>query len=71
MGIIGKWLFCVKCQYFYPNKAVLESHEVCKNILSSRPSCLEFLKLIFVQSEDHDEVAKVIVVENMVITFFN
>lgn len=28
MGLIGKWLFCVKCQYFYPNKAVLESHEV-------------------------------------------
>ena len=30
MGLLGKWLFCVRCQYFYPNKTVLENHQVAR-----------------------------------------
>ena len=28
MGLLGKWLFCVRCQYFYPNNTVLDNQQV-------------------------------------------
>jgi hypothetical protein len=79
MGLLGKWFFCVRCQYFYPNRTVLENHQVTQDLsvesfdqafsivfsLSFNLFLFPKTKTFYFQSEEHAEVAKVILVHNV------